>query len=826
MPSPRIHPALILCALTSLTCAAKPAEPVQLTTLDGFRTQLIYNVDPETEGSWVSMCFGDDGKLFVCDQYGKLYRLTLKDGKIADKAALAAPGNAQGLCWAFGSLYVTSHARYHQSKPGIYRLTDTNKDGNFDQTELILPLKVGGEHGPHGLVKTADGKGLYLVIGNHSPPPTTASSITNKNWAEDTLHPHQPDARGHAANIRAPGGTLLRLSPDGKQQEIIATGMRNTYDIAVSPTGDIFGYDSDMEWDIGTPWYRPTRILHLIRGGDYGWRTGTAKWPDYYADSLGPVINIGPGSPTGVLFGTGARFPLKYRKAYYALDWTFGIIYAIHLIPDGHSYRAERETFVSGKPLPLTDAAIGPDGSMYFLTGGRRIQSGLYRIDYVGQENTQGTISTTPSKEQKQLRDVQQSRDPEFLWPALCHPDRTLRYAARVSLETLPVTDWTPLFKTSTDPQTIITASIALARCKGDRQLAVSKLLALDFAKLTKTQQLEYMRAVALVFIRLGEPDAATKSSFAQKMENAYPSADPSLNRELCRLLIYLDSASAVAKTIYLIQTSVAVKEDIPADVIKGNDRYGNHFVNMQNNQPDTQALHYALMLKNARVGWTPAHVTAYFTWLNKAESKTGGMSYKGFVNNIRMEALSKLPAEFKAIAEKAPKYTPPATPMPTAKGPGRVWTIEQALAAVADLSKADAANGRRMFQATLCAHCHTHTGEGGSSGPELSNLGGRFSKRDILAAILDPSEVVSEQYHFTILHLKDKSQVLGRIIKEDATHVYVASSAFDFTQQIPVVKSNIVNRSISPVSPMPPSLINALNPGELRDLMLFLTGK
>jgi len=566
--------------------------------------------------------------------------------------------------------------------------------------------------------------------------------------------------------------------------------------------------------------------MHLIKGGDFGWRTGTSKWPDYYADSLGSVDDIGPGSPTGVLFGTTAKFPLKYRKAYYALDWTFGIIYAVHLIPDGASYRAEREIFVSGKPLPLTDAAIGPDGAMYFLTGGRRIQSGLYRVDYIGNESTEGTISTTPSKEQLKLRQIQKSRDLNILWPTLASTDRTLRYVARVSLETLPLTDWSSRYKATTDAQTIITATIAIARGKGDAQLATSKLLAIDFTKLKPAQKLEYLRATSLVFIRLGKPGDDIKKQFAQRLETAYPSADASLNRELCRVLVYLDSANAVSKTVFLMQSSVAVKEDIPDEVIKGNDGYGKAFIAMLKNQPDTQALHYALMLKNARIGWTPETVTAYYTWLSKAESKSGGRSYKGFVNNIRKEALTRLPAELKAIAQKVPKYTPPATPMPVAKGPGRMWTAEKALAAVADLSKANAANGKRMFQATLCAHCHTHTGEGGSSGPELSNLGSRFGKKDILAAILSPSEVVSEQFHFSILHLKDKSQVYGRIIKEDATHVYIAASAFDLSQTSSIEKSKILKRTVSPISPMPPSLINSLNPDELRDLMLFLTGK
>lgn len=127
----------------------------------------------------------------------------------------------------------------------------------------------------------------------------------------------------------------------------------------------MFTYDADMEWDINTPWYRPTRINHVISGAEFGWRNGSAKWPEYYSDSFGAVVNVGPGSPTGVTFGTGAKFPTKYQKAFFACDWSFGTLYAIHLTPNGSSYTGEVEEFIGGQPFPLTDICISKkDGAM------------------------------------------------------------------------------------------------------------------------------------------------------------------------------------------------------------------------------------------------------------------------------------------------------------------------------------------------------------------------------------------------------------------------------------------------------------------------------
>ena len=112
--------------------------------------------------------------------------------------------------------------------------------------------------------------------------------------------------------------------------------------------------DSDMEWDFGLPWYRPTRICHVTSGSEFGWRPGTEKWSPAYPDNLPPVLNVGQGSPTSFFTGQNAHFPDKYKNSLFAFDWSFGIIYAINVEPNGASYTAKGEEFVSGSPLPLT----------------------------------------------------------------------------------------------------------------------------------------------------------------------------------------------------------------------------------------------------------------------------------------------------------------------------------------------------------------------------------------------------------------------------------------------------------------------------------------
>ena len=274
-----------------------------------------------------------------------------------------------------------------------------------DKVEMLREFDAGSDHGVHAILKTPDGKGLYLISGNNAvlkegpKAGTPDSSPVAKLWGDDHLLPRMPDGRGHNRHVMAPGGIVYRFTPDGKTFEIFASGFRNIYDGGVNRDGELFVYDADMEYDFNTSWYRPTRINHVVSGAEFGWRNGAGKYPEFYIDNLPATLNIGPGSPTGVAFGTGAKFPEKYQRALFISDWSYGKLYAVHLTPQGSTYSGTFEEFLSGTPLPLTDVIINPvDGAMYFAIGGRRTQSGLYRVTYTGSEPTAEVKTKLPSR--------------------------------------------------------------------------------------------------------------------------------------------------------------------------------------------------------------------------------------------------------------------------------------------------------------------------------------------------------------------------------------------------------------------------------------------
>ena len=305
-------------------------------------------------------------------------------------------------------------------------------------------------------------------------------------------------------------------------------GFRNAYDMAFNADGELFTFDADMEWDWGWPWYRPIRINHCTSAAEFGWRNGAGKWPEYYPDSLGAVVNVGLGSPTGVVFGAGAKFPAKYQKALFMCDWTYGRLFAAHLTPKGSSYTAEFENFLAPKslkgdgpktPLNLTDLVIGDDGAIYFTTGGRNTQSGLYRVSRTPAPNRRRrpTCTTRPGRRNAQLRHALEAfhgkQDPKALdaaWPQLNSEDRALRYAARIAVESQPVAEWKAQALAEKQPEAALTALLALARC-GPKEVQPDLLAALGrlpLGALTEDQQLEKLRVLELTFIRQGPPTA------------------------------------------------------------------------------------------------------------------------------------------------------------------------------------------------------------------------------------------------------------------------------------------------------------------------------
>ena len=330
----------------------------------------------------------------------------------------------------------------------FWRFRDLDGDGAYEDSRLLQNFDYRSRfgHGQNQIVLGPDGM-LYLIVGNDVTFPEGVSPESPYlNPQVDRLLPDPHDA-GEDDRV----GYVLRTDAEGSEWVILAGGFRNQFDAVFNADGELFTWDADMEWEVGLPWYRPTRLNHVVSGGEYGWRWGTAKWPTYYPDSLPSNLDTGLGSPTGMIFGYDSKFPANYRDRLFMADWQHGKILSVTLTPEGASYRAESELFLEGAPLNVCDLLFGPDGAMYFITGGRDSQSGLYRVTYDGPDEPAPAL--TPEEKSAQLAahqaralrrelemfHVKHSPDAlETIWPHLGSGDRWIRNAARVALEHQP----------------------------------------------------------------------------------------------------------------------------------------------------------------------------------------------------------------------------------------------------------------------------------------------------------------------------------------------------------------------------------------------------
>ena len=806
---------------------ATPASAVKIK--EGFKVELLYSVPKDTEGSWVCMTMDDKGRAITSDQYGGLYRITppALGGKAADtkvEKINVEMGHAQGILFNKGVLYVCVNDQAYQGR-GLYRVTSSKGDDQFDKVELLRGYpNQGGEHGPHALVLGPDKNSIYSIVGDQTPVTPIDVTRVPTHWDEDQLFPMLL-GRGFMRDTKAPGGWIAKTDFDGKKWELLATGFRNTYDADFNHEGDLFTFDADMEWDTNTPWYRPIRVCFAQSGAEFGWRTCSKKWPVRWEDSLPPVVDVGLGSPTGVAFGYGTNFPAKYSESLFICDWSYGKLYAVHLKPKGGAYTGEFEEFMSASPLPLTDLAVSPtDHALYVSVGGRKTQSGLYRVTYTGIDLTKSKhvedYTQKPAAfddETRKLHELRRSLEVfhtgenpkavEAAWPSLGHADRSIRFAARIAVEHQPVATWSDKALNETDPRTALTALMALARSSGGDKTLQPKLLAalnkLDLRLLKGIDKVTLIRDYMLVFTRLGEPEAAAKAALAARFSPLFPQADAGLNRDLCELLVYLDDASVVAKAQPF----------------------------MQNAPTQEEQMDYARILRFAKLGWTPETRENYFKWFLHAASYKGGASFDLFLQQMKDDALKGLTEAEKVALKpvldakpelKAPSFT--AKPMQFVKA----WTMDELSKSLGVGLEGNRSfqNGRNMFGAATCFACHRFNGEGGSVGPDLSSVSGKFSPRDLLEQIIFPSKEISDQYGSTVFTLDDGSKVTGRIANMNGDTMMVCTNMMDPNNFTNVSRKKVVKMEESKVSMMPEGLLYMLKEDDILDLLAYLLSK
>lgn len=705
-------------------------------TRPGFAVERV--ISPEITGSLIAMAFNEFGQIVAARENGPLLLITDRDSDgTHDSVNIYCDEikNCQGILPLNGEVLAIADG---PDGAALYRLEDKNRDAKIDQVTTVLkftgPMR---EHGPHALSLGPDGL-IYIVVGNYSAVDKVAAETSpySNTYEGDLNVPRYEDPGGHAVGIPAPGGTIIRTDAAGSFVETVAGGLRNPYDLAFNLEGELFTYESDMEADIGLSWYRPTRVNHIISGGEYGWRSGWANWPDYFLDGLPAAHEMGGGSPTGVTFYHHFRYPLRYHNAMFACDWAKGNINVVRMVASGSGYEMESEVFVSGQPLNVTDIVVGPDGWLYFCTGGRETEGGIYAVKWDGvippqvsdlgkgieravrQPQLQSawarqqvarlrqqlgekwdedlnqlavdeermplerlraldlmqlygpfptpTLLTKLSDDESPLvrakaayllgiysddegvrliemlddRDAAVRRqacealtradiDPpvDAVLKLLAEQDRLLTFAARRSLERIPVEQWQNEVLTDARTRVFLHGSVALlvaAPTKENAQAVIERGLDMlrgnvndpNFPKgfISDRDFTELLRLFQLALIRgeIGPDDAQV---MARELAAEYPTKDAIMNRELVRLLVYLQAEQITGSMIEQLGSTI----------------------------DEVEKLHIAAHAPYLKTGWTTEQKLAMLSFYEKARDIKGGSSFTRYMENMSRDFFKNL---------------------------------------------------------------------------------------------------------------------------------------------------------------------------------------
>jgi putative heme-binding domain-containing protein len=137
-----------------------------------------------------------------------------------------------------------------------------------------------------------------------------------------------------------------------------------------------------------------------------------------------------------------------------------------------------------------------------------------------------------------------------------------------------------------------------------------------------------------------------------------------------------------------------------------------------------------------------------------------------------------------------------------------------------------DPERGNKLFQdvkGLACVKCHAVEGKGGLVGPDLAGIAVKYNREDLMTSVLEPSKVIAQGYETVNVYTKGGKTLIGVFKGETADAVRLADAE---GMEHVISKSNIEEKSFSPVSVMPNGLSDGMTLQDFADVIAFLEAR
>jgi putative heme-binding domain-containing protein len=762
----------------------------------------------------------------------------------------------------------------------VYLLSDRDGDGLEDHAEVFWENK-GRIRGPIGMALTPPGyprgNGLFvaskgkcsLIVDTDGDDRADREIIVADGWRElpvavdalgvaigsdgsiyfglgtgDFTNAYRVDAQGKAHyDLTAERGCIIRVAPDFRTREIIATGIRFPVGMAINRHGDLFATDQEgATWlPNGNPF---DELLHIRRGRHYG-------FPPRHSRHLPGVIDepstfdYAPQhqSTCGLLFNDASAEGRAFGPSWWAgnalvCGYSRGKLFRTELVKTRGDYVA-RTTLLAILSKLTIDACLAPDGSLLVATHSGAPDWGtgpsgpgtLYKITWTGREDPQPVAAWSSGR-----------REMRVAFDRALDPEKIRDLSKRASIEFGPAVAAGDRFETLRPGYAVVAAQLAQPR----RVLPVHgatvspDLRTLILATGLLAEPATY--ALTLPDVGSSRPADANRGALVQS-----PETDLAFDLSGCEA-DWRSSTGSETRSAWLPHLDLAVARELTARISE-HEAFWSCV-----RRPGTLVLRARLRLANLlRPEIQPGSVvddrmppeTAFVAFrahgklglavsdappgvLAKAEGSNGAVltvptrSAPVVPVTITMETGpdAALDVDYHTAEDPRPRALPlrrMLVPWARAEVEGK---REIAPEVASRPPGGDWRRGREIFhgEEARCGKCHTFRGRGGRIGPDLSNL----HERDLDSVVRDitqPSVAINPDYITYALALSD-GRTLNGPVRTENDRLRIGN---DKGEEMVVPRSQVEEMKPQPVSIMPEGLPKLLGPGRMDDLLAFL---